>query len=262
MAAKTLSNPTFSKLKKAVVTVVSIACLLLLWELISYSLTESVLPSPVSAAEAIVKEFERGKIWGNLGMTLSRVGNSFVWTMIVGVSLGCILGLISPFKTFFNSWIVFFSSVPPLVCIVVVYMGCGLNEASVTIATVLTTVFTVAQNIEEGVHSIDRKLIEMGRTFNVSRTSILVHIIIPQVCPYIVASIRFSVSLIFKMVIFVELLGRSNGIGYMIQYWYSLNKMEYVLGYAVIFIIVALLFEFLMCIIVEPLLFRWRPKKK
>ena len=61
------------------------------------------------------------------------------------------------------------------------------------------------------------------------------------------------------MVLFVELLGRSNGVGYQIEYYYQLFDLGRVLEYTVFFVSIMLLIEKVIVGSLERRLFRWRP---
>lgn len=241
---------------------ISIVLLLGIWQFLSSNLSSAVLPSPFLTVKTMWQDIISGAVFPALVVTLLRVFKAFLVTMLVGVAVGCILGLSKTVKSIFGNWIVIGTSIPPLVIIIVVFLGMGLSEKAALVASVLTTVFTIIQNIEQGVRSIDPKLGEMAKTMHASGSYTLRKVILPQIYPYIMASARFGVSLTWKMVIFVEQMGRSDGIGYSINHWYQMYNMAHVLSYAMVFIIVMLVIEMLLSHVIEPLLFRWQPHKK
>lgn len=258
---KSLSKLKKNKIMNAGKIILSVIMLIALWWLASSVLGDSVLPSPIFTLQTMIEDLLGGKILPAVGVTLLRVLETFVLTLVIGTIVGCLLGLSKTFKTLFGYWVVIGTSIPPLVIIIVIFLGMGLNETAAVTAAVLTTVFTIIQNIEQGVKSIDKKLIEMGMTFHAPKTLMVRRIILPQIYPYIMASARFGLSLTWKMVIFVEQMGRSDGIGYNINHWYQMYNMEHVLSYAVFFIIIMLLFEFIIDKFIEPHLFKWKVKK-
>ncbi|GBF73647.1 hypothetical protein PA598K_01955 [Paenibacillus sp. 598K] len=238
----------------------SLLSLVALWWAVSLMLTAKVLPTPLQAVSAMLEEMVDGEIFSHLGITLFRVAAAFALTMALGIAIGCTLGLSRKAASFFNLWMVVGMTVPALVYIVVIFLWLGLSEFSAILAVMCTTVFTISYNIWEGVKSLDKKLMEMSRMFGADRSLTFRKVIVPQLLPYIMASARFGLGLTWKMVIFVELMGRPDGIGYMINHWYSLYNMTYVLSSALIFIIVMLFIELLISRVIEPRLFSWRPK--
>jgi len=238
----------------------SLLALILLWWVVSLILTAKVLPGPVQALEALLDDVRDGEIFSHLGITMFRVVAAFLLTMALGIGIGCTLGLSKKAAAFFNLWMVVGMTIPALVYIVVIFLWLGLSEFSAILAVTCTTVFTISFNIWEGVKSLDKKLMEMGRMFGAGKKLTFRRIIIPQLLPYIMASARFGLGLTWKMVIFVELMGRPDGIGYMINHWYALYNMPHVLGNAILFIIVMIVIELFIGRWLEPRLFSWRPK--
>ncbi len=83
-------------------------------------------------------------------------------------------------------------------------------------------------------------------------------VILPQTMPFIFTAARTGLSLTWRLMIFVELLGRSSGVGYRIQYFYNLVDMKRVMAAALPFIALMLLFEFCALRPLERWAFRWR----
>jgi NitT/TauT family transport system permease protein len=77
-----------------------------------------------------------------------------------------------------------------------------------------------------------------------------------------VASAKFGLGLIWKMVLFVELLGRSDGVGYRIEYYYQMFNMAEVLAHALLFLFIMLFIEIVLLGKLERHLFRWRPVQR
>jgi len=239
----------------------SLAVLVGLWWVLSLYLTSKVLPSPWTTLETLIRDMKEGEIFYHLGITLFRVAASFAMSMAIGILFGCALGLSRKIASFFDVWVVVGITIPALVYIVVIFLWLGLSEFSAILAACCTTVFTITYNIWEGVKSLDKKLLEMAAMFKAKKGLIFRKVIVPQLLPYIMASAHFGLGLIWKLVIFVELMGRPDGIGYMINHWYSLYNMSHVLSHALIFILVMLVIETFINRWLEPRLFAWRPKK-
>ena len=78
----------------------------------------------------------------------------------------------------------------------------------------------------------------MAQSFRMSRWRVLRHVTLPQLTPYVFAAARSGVALIWKIVLVVELLGRSNGVGFQIQIYFQLFDVTLILAYTVAFILV------------------------
>ena len=76
----------------------------------------------------------------------------------------------------------------------------------------------------------------MARSFRLSRGRVLRHVVLPQLVPFVVAAARSGLALIWKIVLVVELLGRSNGVGFQLSVFFQLFDVAAILAYALAFV--------------------------
>jgi NitT/TauT family transport system permease protein len=102
----------------------------------------------------------------------------------------------------------------------------------------------------------------MAKAYRADRARIIRSVIAPQIMPIMIASARFGLGLIWKMVLFVELLGRSDGVGYKIEYYYQMFNMSEVLAHALLFLLIMIFIEIVLLGRLERRLFSWRPAQR
>jgi NitT/TauT family transport system permease protein len=96
--------------------------------------------------------------------------------------------------------------------------------------------------------------------FGMSRWIRLRHVVLPQLAPYLAAAARSGLSLVWKIVLIVELLGRPNGVGFEIGVAFQLFDVTRILAYALVFVAVMLAVETLLVQPLERHVSRWRPR--
>jgi NitT/TauT family transport system permease protein len=101
----------------------------------------------------------------------------------------------------------------------------------------------------------------MAKVFAMSRWTYLRHVVLPQLAPYIAAATRSGLSLVWKIVLVAELLGRSNGIGFEIGVAFQLFDVARLLAYALPFIGLMLAAETFLVQPFERHVSRWRTNK-
>jgi NitT/TauT family transport system permease protein len=116
----------------------------------------------------------------------------------------------------------------------------------------------VAVIVREGARSLDPGLDEMGVAYRFSFATWFRHVLCPQLEPYVVAAARSGLALVWKIVLVVELLGRPNGVGYAISYYFQLFDVRAILGYSLAFSIVMLTIDFLVMQPLDAHARRWR----
>ena len=132
--------------------------------------------------------------------------------------MGRLLGL----NRFLDSWLIFFLNLPALVTIILCYVWFGLIEIAAVLAVAINKIPNVVVTVREGARALDRDLDEMCRVYRLNGMARLRHVILPQLSPYLLASVRSGLALIWKIVLVVELLGRSNGIGFQLSVFFQM----------------------------------------
>lgn len=245
--------------RRALIPLVSILLLLALWQLAATLATNPrLMPSPATVLAAIGRESVTGELPWHLAVTLARVAASFVLAMAVGVALGILMGRVSLADELGQPWLVFFLNLPALVTIVLCYIWIGLNETAAILAVALNKIPNVTVTIREGTRALDRGLLEMAEVFRVPARRRLVDVILPQLYPYLAAAARSGLALIWKIVLVVELLGRSNGVGFQLGVFFQLFDVAGILAYALSFIAIVQLIEWAVLQPLERRVTQWR----
>jgi NitT/TauT family transport system permease protein len=244
------------------IKILSVAVLIGLWYLGAAVLPASVMPAPHRVALVLLHEVTGPAIWTDVAISLTRIVFAFAIAMALALVLGFAMGLSKTAERFFDVWMVGGISVPSLVIILTIFMIVGLNERAAILGAALPVVPILTINIWAGIKSIDPKLIDMAKAYHADRAAIIRSVVAPQVAPVLMASSRFGLGLIWKMVLFVELLGRSDGVGYKIEYYYQMFNMSEVLAHALLFLLIMLFVEFVLIGRIERQLFKWRPLQR
>src|SRR5204863_3892210 len=100
----------------------------------------------------------------------------------------------------------------------------------------------------------------MSRVFRMPRWKAFRHVVLPQLAPYLAGAARSGLSLVWKIVLVVELLGRPNGVGFQIGIAFQLFDVTRILAYALSFIAVMLTVETFLVQPLERRIAHWRPR--
>ncbi|OAN75157.1 ABC transporter permease [Sulfitobacter sp. EhC04] len=244
---------------KPIISVISLLLLIAFWAALAMVVADAdTLPRPDRLIAPFFDELRSGDLWFHLSATLVRVAWAFVFAMSLGTVLGYVMGRFAKVNLWLDPWLVLFLNLPALVLIVLCYLWVGLNEMAAILAVTLNKVPNVAVVIREGVRARSQSLDDLAQVYELSWRSRLWDIAIPQLAPYLIAAGRGGLSIIWKIVLVVELLGRSNGIGFQIHLYFQLFDITLVLVYALSFVVVMLVFEWLFLQPLERRISRWR----
>jgi len=239
---------------------ISLVALLALWQIAALFGNPRLLPGPVAVFATIKAEAASGALFAALSVTIARVAAAFILAMAVGSAIGYAMGRSALFDRLADPWIVVLLNLPALVIIVLAYVWMGLNEAAAIGAVALNKLPNAIVTIREGVRALDAGLDEMASVFGFSWLKRLRHVVLPQLAPFFAAATRSGLSLVWKIVLVVELMGRPNGVGFEINIAFQLFDVALLLAYALPFTALMLIIE---TIVVQPFerhVSRWRPQ--
>lgn len=241
------------------VTFTSLAMLGGLWVVAAWLTNDpTTLPSPWIVGDLIWKLAQSGELATHVLATLGRVAAAFVLAMGIGSVLGVIMGRSAALDRWMAPWITMLLNVPALVVIVLCYLWIGLNETAAIVAVAVNKTAMVAVTLREGVRAMDPALDDMARVQRMSRVAWARHILWPQLAPFVASATRNGLAIIWKIVLVVEFLGRSNGVGFQIHLYFSLFETGYVLAYALSFVAVMFVIEYGVVQSWERRATRWR----
>lgn len=236
----------------------SVALLVGSWAILAAVLDDRTLPGPLDVWHALVVEARSGELAFHLGATLARVVAAFVVAMAIGGAVGIWLGTHPVADRLLDPWLVLALNIPALVTIVLAYVWFGLNEAAAVGAVAANKIPNVAITLREGARTLSVELDEMAAVYRFGAWTRLRHVVLPQLGPFFAAATRSGIALIWKIVLVVELLGRSNGVGFQIHLYFQLFDVATILAYTLAFVAVMLVVEYALLQPFERRSNRWR----
>lgn len=246
-------------LRALAIRATSFAAMILGWAILARFFPPSVLPGPAPVLTEVWAILASGEFALHMGKTLFRVGVGFAVAFLASTALGVLMGSWRDAEYFFEVEVLVGLTIPGLAWAMISMLWFGIRDAAAIFAIVIITVPMITLNIWEGTKALDPELSEMARAFHARPWLRMRQVILPQLVPYLLASTRFGFALAWKVVVLSELLGLSNGIGFMINQAFGLFRMEGVLAWTIAFTLVMILIEFGIVKLIERRATQWRP---
>lgn len=244
--------------RDALVRVGSLLGLVVLWWVAALIADSPVLPSPLQVLISFWRHTLSGELPYHLSVTLARVLASFLLAMAIGTAIGIVMGRYKQWDIALDGALVLGLNIPALVTIVLCYIWFGLTDVAAVVAVALNKIPTVVVTVREGARAVDLRLMAVAQAYRVPRLRTLRQVYLPQLYPYLMAAARGGLALIWKIVLVVELLGRSNGVGFQLHTFYQFFDITSILAYTLAFAGVVLLIEASIMRPLERHLTRWR----
>lgn len=221
----------------------SIFLFIIIWQSVAIIANSDVFPSVVDILKSFFDHLLHKDLIFHTGITLKRVFIAFFIAMILGIFLGIVMGLSSKIDSLLDVFLIIGLNMPALVTIIICFIWFGLTDFSAILAVIINKVPIIIVNIREGVKNIDKKYLDLAHIYNISQKDIITKIYLPQIYPYIMATTRLTISLIWKIVLVVELLGRSDGVGFQIALFFQDFDITSIFAYSFAFIFIVILIE-------------------
>lgn len=236
----------------------SLLAFFVIWQIVAVVVNRPLLPTPLQVLENLSHHTVTGELLWHLGITLARVLVSFVVAMVVGISVGIMMGRSDRVDSVFDGILILALNIPALVTIILCYIWFGLTEVAAITAVAINKIPTVVVTIREGARAVDRDLLQVADAFRIGRFRTLRRVYLPQLYPYVMGAARSGLALIWKIVLVVELLGRSNGVGFQLGIFFQFFDITSLLAYTLAFAGVIFAIEATLMRPIDRRIARWR----
>jgi sulfonate transport system permease protein len=174
-----------------------------------------VLPAPIEVALAGWRLLKSGELLHNIWVSFGRAIAGFAIGGSIGFSLGLANGLSKISERATDTTLQMVRNVPHLAMIPLVILWFGIDEAAKLFLVALGVFFPIYLNTLHGIRTVDPQLIEMGRSYGMSRGELFRRVIFPGALPSIFVGLRFALGIMWLTLIVAETIAASSGIGYM-----------------------------------------------
>jgi sulfonate transport system permease protein len=198
--------------------------LLSVWQFAAHVgwLSSRILPEPFAVAKAAWTLAESGELWKHVKVSLWRATVSFAVGGGLGLLLGLLTGTFRTAETLLDTTLQMIRNIPALALIPLVILWFGIEETSKIFLVAVGVFFPVYLNTFHGIRSVDKGLIEMAKSYGLSGWPLYRDVILPGALPSILVGVRFSLGLVWVLLIVAETISAQSGIGYM-----TMNAREF-----------------------------------
>ncbi|KAA0078402.1 ABC transporter permease [Tardiphaga sp. P9-11] len=256
---KPASNRRWQRFARPALGVVLPLTLALAWELAVWSGWSNgrLVPPPSRVFTTIMELARTGELSRHITTTLSRVTAGFGLGVVAGTLLGAISGYWGIARQLLDPTIQALRAIPSIAWVPLFILWLGIFETSKVALIAVGVFFPVYLGVMGAILSVDRKIVEVGRTFRLSGPAMIRRILLPAVLPAYVVALRVGLGLGWMFVVAAEFMGASEGLGYLLIDGQQLGKPAQILAAITIFALLGKTTDWLIELITTPLL-RWQ----
>ena len=211
------------------------------------------MPPPSRIGHVLIELAESGELVRHVAATLWRVLVGFALGAITGTLVGAASGAVAVVRNTVDPTIQALRAIPSIAWVPLFILWFGIFEASKITLIAVGVFFPIYLGVMAAVGSVDRKLIEVGRIFRLSPLVLMRRVLLPAILPAWVVALRTGLGLGFMFVVAAELMGASEGLGYLLVDGQQLGKPDEILVALITFAVIGQCCDTLVVMATRPL---------
>jgi sulfonate transport system permease protein len=213
-----------------------------------------LMPPPTRLFRTLWDLSATGELFRHVGATLARVAVGFALGVVAGTLIGALAGASRLSRELLDPTLQGLRAVPSIAWVPLFILWFGIFEQSKIILIAVGCFFPVYLGVLGAILSVDRKIVEVGRTFRLSPVALVRRILLPAILPTYVVSLRTGLGLGWMFVVAAEFMGASEGLGYLLVDGQQLGKPDQIIAAILTFAVLGKLTDGLLAAAAAPFL--------
>ncbi|PFI12250.1 ABC transporter permease [Bacillus cereus] len=237
--------------------------ILIIWQLAGVFglVSKTVLPTPLDIFLAFQELIKTGELFGHLSISVFRAAAGFFIGGGLGIILGTIVGFSTRSEQYLDPSVQMLRTVPHLAVAPLFVLWFGFGETSKVLLIADGAFFSLYVNAFLGIRGVDSKLFDVARVLEFSKRKLITKLILPAALPNLLLGARLSLGVAWVSLVVAELMGSTEGIGYMIMDARQFSNTDIVFVGIIIFAFVGKFSDSLVRLL-EVKFLRWRDNFK
>jgi sulfonate transport system permease protein len=218
-----------------------------------------LVPPPSRIWATLVELAAAGELQRHVAVTVARVAAGFGFGVVAGTLAGAITGYSQITRRLLDPTLQALRAIPSIAWVPLFILWLGIFESSKITLIAVGVFFPVYLGVMGAVLSVDRKIVEVGRVFRLSGPAMVWRILLPAVLPAYVIALRSGLGLGWMFVVAAELLGASEGLGYLLVDGQQLGKPAQIVAAIVVFAVIGKTTDWMLSTAAAPFL-KWEDR--
>ena len=235
------------------------AVLLIVWEVVVRLgwVPANLLPPPSVLARTVRDLSTDGVLWQSILVSTARVAAGFSIGAILAIVIGAVVGLSPRIDALIGPTFQGVRAIPSLAWTPLLLLWLGIDETPKITLIAIGSFFPVYSSLVSGIHNVDRKLVELGRVYGLSRPALARRIFLPACLPSLFVGLRTGLSLAWMFLVAAELIAATKGLGYLLSDGRETGRADEVIIAILTLALLGKLTDSLLAL-VEHRVLRWR----
>lgn len=217
-ARRRASRSRLGRYERLVYALAGIIGFLALWELGSRAgfINQLFFSRPSGIFMAGVAEVQLPRFWEDFRISATEFSVGYVAAALMAVPLGLLAGWYRRLQFLLDPWLNFLNSLPRVALMPILIIWFGLGVESKIAVVWLGAFFSIIIPTVQGVKTVDRRFLDVARSFGAPRRLLFTSVVAPATVPFIVTGLRLGVGRALIGVVVGELYAATSGLGVML----------------------------------------------
>jgi NitT/TauT family transport system permease protein len=184
------------------------------------------------------------QLWTDTGASLRRIGIGLGAAACCGLFCGLFLGLFIGLELLLLPFLTFLSIIPPLAVLPIIFIVFGVDELAKVMLIFIGTFPLITRDIQVAVKKIPRQQIIKTCTLGASQFSLAFCIVLPQILPRLLETVRISMGPAWLFLIAAEAIAATSGLGYRIFLVRRYLAMDIIIPYVLWIVLIGATVDF------------------
>ena len=216
-----------------------------------------LMPPPSRIAKTLAELAGSGELATHVWVTTARVAAGFGLGALAATVLGALTGASTLGHRLLDPTLQALRAIPSIAWVPLFILWFGIFEGSKVALIAMGVFFPVYLGVAGAIHGIDRKIVEVARVYRLSRVALARRILLPAVMPDYVLALRSGLGLGWMFVVAAELMGASEGVGFLLIDGQQTGKPAQIVSAIVVFAVLGKTTDWLISAVMRPLT-RWQ----
>lgn len=192
--------------KKPVATLLAIGFILLVWQLVSFTLPDYLMPGIPVVLERLVQDVQNGSFYEGLAGSLGRLGTGYGFALIAGIGFGLLAASLNFFREVLRNVIVILQSLPSIAWVPLFLIVWGFGNKPMVIVVALAAFFPAALSVMNATESVQKVHISAARVMGATPWGLVRRVYLPAVMPELITGAQLAFGNAWRALISVEML--------------------------------------------------------
>jgi sulfonate transport system permease protein len=174
------------------------------------------LASPRDVVRELVELAQTGVLWRDLGASIERVALGFAIALVLALIVGSLVGGSRLAERALDPTLQAIRAVPSLAWVPLILLWLGIGETAKITLVAIGAFFPIYVALVSGIRGVDRKLVEVGTIFGLSRIALITRVLVPATLPQLLVGARIGLTQAWLFLVAAELLAATNGLGFLL----------------------------------------------